>query len=303
MSFTHITKIASGAVVPKSGYLDEVVDDLDAIWGIVTAPPVNNSGGTLANGDVVVFETGVANSVTTSTTVGDSRVVGVAVVASGTVANEASVDVQTAGRIAVVNVTGTVNVMDRLQVSGTAKRAQAGTVNTFAVALTANPSGTGWVVALLKGPGAGDRLGVPAVSLRNSANISLADNTLVLLTFDTEFHDTDSMHSTVSNTGRITFTTGGLYLVSGICGFTANSTGYRTILFRANGDGVNRGVNQVAAITSADSTICYGAFTRVFAAGDYVEMYAIQNSGSTLNALAANNYGPGFGATYLGSGT
>lgn len=58
-------------------------------------------------------------------------------------------------------------------------------------------------------------INVPQVKVYNSANWTsfTASGTFALVTWDTEAIDTDTMHSTVSNTGRITFTTAGVYAI------------------------------------------------------------------------------------------
>ena len=54
-------------------------------------------------------------------------------------------------------------------------------------------------------------------------------------TFNCERYDTDSMHSTSSNTGRITFTTAGVYSSSGNVDFACNATGRHDVWIRLNG--------------------------------------------------------------------
>ena len=49
--------------------------------------------------------------------------------------------------------------------------------------------------------------------VHNSANISVSDSTWTSMTFDSERYDTDSIHSTASNTSRLTCVTAGKYLI------------------------------------------------------------------------------------------
>ena len=51
----------------------------------------------------------------------------------------------------------------------------------------------------------------------------------VAVTFDTERFDTDTIHSTSTNTSRLTINTGGKYLIGGAVTFTANATGQRQL--------------------------------------------------------------------------
>lgn len=142
----------------------------------------------------------------------------------------------------------------------------------------------------------------PACRVGNSGNISLANGALQALTFDTERFDTDTMHSTASNSGRITFTTAGLYQVSATAEFAPNATGVRGVGVKLNATtyimfsqhptaGV--GVSHVEGVSMPYK----------FAAGDYIEMIAYQNSGGALNVITLSNYSPEFAAVWIGSGT
>jgi hypothetical protein len=105
----------------------------------------NGTGGSVAEGYVGVQDTSTASKVVGTTVVGSSKRV---LVAAEPIASTVNGRWRTVGQ-SLVNVTGTVNVGDELQTSATAGRAQAGTDNSFAIAITANPSGTGQIRALL----------------------------------------------------------------------------------------------------------------------------------------------------------
>lgn len=138
----------------------------------------------------------------------------------------------------------------------------------------------------------------PACRVYNSANISVADATLQALTFNTERKDTDTMHSTAVNTGRITFTTAGFYGLDGHVEYTANVGGNRRLAFRVNGSTyiakLGPGFNNAAFTAELSLHTSYQ-----FAAADYAELIAYQNSGGALNVLASGNYSPEFAATWL----
>lgn len=80
----------------------------------------NQSGGTLAAGDVVVFDTGNDSSVTTTTTVSDADVVGVVIIGG---ADGATVHVITEGYCPAVTVSGSTSPGDYLFASATVKKA------------------------------------------------------------------------------------------------------------------------------------------------------------------------------------
>jgi hypothetical protein len=65
----------------------------------------------------------------------------------------------------------------------------------------------------------------------NSANIATSNDVPYTLTFDSELYDTDTMHSTVSATDRITITTTGVYLVWANVAFAYDADGVRVVPF------------------------------------------------------------------------
>ena len=127
----------------------------------------------------------------------------------------------------------------------------------------------------------------------NSAAISIPNNTETALTFDSERWDTDTMHSTVSNTGRLTATTAGQYVISANIGFAANATGYRYCTIRLNG--VTPIASHAAVGFSNDTNYFNLSTTYNLAATDYVDIVVFQNSGAALNVTSAPNASPEFG--------
>lgn len=124
--------------------------------------------------------------------------------------------------------------------------------------------------------------GPPYCDLYLTAAQNVASGTSYLsITFDTEAADTDTMHSTSVNTSRITATTAGLYLVMGTAAIAANATGYRGLRIAKNGTtDVTRDQSPTTSAASAHWLNVVG-FVRL-SAGDYVELQALQNSGSAL---------------------
>lgn len=136
----------------------------------------------------------------------------------------------------------------------------------------------------------------PACCVYNDANISLTNETSTVLTFNQERFDNDSMHSTVTNTSRITFTTAGIYAVRLGVSFTGNTAGDRQLYIRANGRDF-LGANQRRATVATIEAGLTVTVEEIFEAGDYVEGLAKQDSTTTLNALT-NRYSPVFAAKY-----
>ncbi len=123
----------------------------------------------------------------------------------------------------------------------------------------------------------------PACSVYNSAAVSLANGAATVLGADSENYDNDSMHSTVTNTSRVTAQTAGRYLVIASVRFDANATGNRQIDFYINGVLLTGGVI-LGNAGSTNSTVLNLSKAAVLAAGDYVEVSATQRSGGALNA-------------------
>ena len=137
-----------------------------------------------------------------------------------------------------------------------------------------------------------------AVSNVSTGSISVSNNTDTVVTWDTEAYDTDSFHSTVTNTSRMTIPTGkgGKYIVTSKFRWDTNTTGNRSVTFYVNGTGVD-GTNIAGNYASPFQV--YTAVLNV-SAGDYVEVYAFQDSGGT-RTLNLNQNQSKFTISYLGA--
>lgn len=140
----------------------------------------------------------------------------------------------------------------------------------------------------------------PFCHVYNSANISITTSgTAQALTFDSEVMDNGSMHSVVSNTGRINIPSGGagVYLIGGNCRFATNATGYRQLEIRANGTTT---LDIVRLPTTGGATQTYVGITLLYplADFDYLELLAAQTSGGALNAETVGTYGIQFWACW-----
>lgn len=116
-----------------------------------------------------------------------------------------------------------------------------------------------------------------------------------------ELWDTDTMHSTSSNAGRITVKTAGTYNIVGNGQWASNATGLRRLAIFWNGT-VHTGVNcpNGSAITVEQS------IRAVINASvnDYFELGGAQNSGGALNVQPPTNDATHemFTATWAGAG-
>lgn len=135
----------------------------------------------------------------------------------------------------------------------------------------------------------------PSAGVYNSAALSIATGALTALTFNSERWDNDSIHSTASNTSRLTCVTAGLYVVEcHIVWADAHADG-RQLDLRVNGATVIRVVNNAETHQSV-------VRSWKMAAGDYVEAYVTQSSGATKTIQAASAYTPEFAMTWVSAG-
>lgn len=100
--------------------------------------------------------------------------------------------------------------------------------------------------------------------------------------------DTYGGHSTTSSNTKYFFQAPGLYLILGTVYFGVNATGSRKAWVAYGGTAVAGSVCQVPASTSAGDGTAVQTSTLLSAtgAGDYVEIWGGQNSGSGLTTVA-----------------
>jgi hypothetical protein len=134
-------------------------------------------------------------------------------------------------------------------------------------------------------------------SLTKSATQSIANDTETAVTFDTEAWDTDAFHSTATNTSRITIPTGkgGKYQVSGNVGITSGSGG-TYLLLKKNGSVLSYPVVVNGTGNGFDTNFTFYTLLAL-SAGDYIEMFLLQQYGSTKSITTANT----FGVNYIGA--
>lgn len=146
----------------------------------------------------------------------------------------------------------------------------------------------------------------PACRVYNNAALSHTStgNWQVLSGLNSERYDTDTMHSTVTNTGRITINTAGVYELFGCIEFAANATGIRGIRLAING---NTATGDIASNYWPSNGAVIGTALSIssiwkFAVGEYVEVAAFQNSGGNLAIQRLDSASPEFAATWIGLG-
>src|ERR1051325_4580501 len=117
----------------------------------------------------------------------------------------------------------------------------------------------------------------------NNANLAVANNTITTLTFNSERYDyTTPLHSTSSNTDRLTFPYAGKWRVGTCAKFAANATGVRGLLIYKNGTEII-GYSLTANAGGTYPSILTATADWSFAANDYATAKAFQTSGGSLN--------------------
>lgn len=148
----------------------------------------------------------------------------------------------------------------------------------------------------------------PGCRVTNSAAISCANNLDVAVTFDTNRFDPSGMHSTVTNTSRVTIGSPGVYILSFTGEFVTGTdyTGFRCYI-RLNGTtpiivsmtgGTYTGAGSMGAQVSV-------AGIWKFAANDYVEVLVKQINGAAAarNLSSTTSWSPDLSVMWLGLGT
>ena len=126
----------------------------------------------------------------------------------------------------------------------------------------------------------------------NNAAIEIAHASYTKLTFNTERYDTDTIHSTLTNTGRLTCQTAGKYIITGQVKWEVNTTGQRVIgiylndatwIARMADDAISTWEKEMEVTTIYDLSI-----------GNYVEIRVWQNSTVAIDVTASASIAPEF---------
>ena len=132
--------------------------------------------------------------------------------------------------------------------------------------------------------------------------VSVSNNTATILLFDSEEFDTDTFHSTASNTGRITIPSGkaGKYLFVGYGNFAYQANdGVKALKLFKNGSAVRHLGSHLT--TGMGIEIQFGGAAIIDAAvADYFELSIYQNAGTTYNTGTGITQ-TSFAAYYLGA--
>ena len=135
-----------------------------------------------------------------------------------------------------------------------------------------------------------------------NSNVSCSSGAYTEITMGAESFDTDSYHSTSSNTGRLTIPTGktGYYQLISSMTLAYSASGRRITKWEKNGSttiGLFESPRETTAQVSLQASGIY-----YFSAGDYIKCYIYQDSGGSLNVTGnADGDQSFFSIAYLGA--
>jgi len=133
----------------------------------------------------------------------------------------------------------------------------------------------------------------------NNANLSISNTTVTALTLNSERFDNGGLHSTASNTSRITFPSACVAVVTANVQWAASTAGsVRSVLIRLNGT-TSIGAAVQPGFSAAFQMSVASLYS--FAANDYVEIAVYQDSGGSLNIVASGNESPELSAQCITS--
>lgn len=126
----------------------------------------------------------------------------------------------------------------------------------------------------------------PKVYASRSAAKSITNATVTQYDFDQESYDTDAMHSTSTNTTRVTIKTAGVYVFTAAVSWASNTTGRRLAQFLINGATTGPADDKSVVGGAGGEHSVTLVWSQSFAVNDYVELNVYQNSGGALNCTA-----------------
>lgn len=117
------------------------------------------------------------------------------------------------------------------------------------------------------------------VNTEKSSSQSISNSSVTAITYQTDNIDNADLHSTSTNTERLTIKRSGLYSFAGSVSWDSNSTGVRFVRFGTNLSSQIT-ADRRNAIENSETTI---AITWEMSAADYAKMDCKQTSGGSLN--------------------
>jgi len=127
----------------------------------------------------------------------------------------------------------------------------------------------------------------PVCRVTNSGAQTITTATLTPITFDTEIFDPYGMHSTTSNTSRITVATPGYYMIEGLLSFNVSSGGRRVAYLKVN-NATFIDANEPDVVADGTAAPALKVCTIYYmSSGNYVELIAYHTKGSDVSTVAS----------------
>jgi len=169
----------------------------------------------------------------------------------------------------------------QLYQTGFSGRAEIGLTGDDDFHFKVSPDGINWVEAIKIDANNGmSSLLVPAVQATKSVAQSIANATVVTLTWDVENFDTDIMHDNATNTSRLIAKTAGKYAIALYVAFSSNSTGIRYLDVVING--VALAGKQVIPNAGGTDHMSLASVAQLNP-NDYVEARVLHTAGTSIN--------------------
>jgi|11_taG_2_1085331.scaffolds.fasta_scaffold86447_2 hypothetical protein len=125
----------------------------------------------------------------------------------------------------------------------------------------------------------------PAFSVRLNSAQNIANSTFVKIAFDAELFDTDSAFA--SNKFTVPSGEGGNYFFNYGIQYLAYNANRGISSFRKNGTEIQ--TSEISPLTSSTNPTITGALSLNLSAGDYVEVFVYQNSGSAQDIRGSSS--------------
>jgi hypothetical protein len=123
---------------------------------------------------------------------------------------------------------------------------------------------------------------IPSARVENTTAVNVPDAGTVTLSFNSEVFDTAGLHSTTTDTSRLTAPVSGTYQITGQGEWNSAANGYRFLIIRRGSDQARVGVSLIPVGAAAQYVYQQVTTLARLNAGDYVELRASQTSGGPL---------------------